>query len=189
MTTWLCCSVTTSCPALCEPVDRSTPGFPVLHHLPEFAQTHVHWVSDAISPSHPLLPSSPFAFNLSQHQGELPYAPAIPLLSIYPKELKAGSGRDICTPTFWATLYSIAKRKRWETWVLPLTCCLTQGHAHSLGTTCNQQLTYAKSKAWVQIRRAPPAPEFVTESGQDCLHPCWPGGNTPINCPHTNLLF
>ena len=41
---------------LCDPTDRSTPGFPVLHHLPELAQTHVHWVGDAIQPSHPLSP-------------------------------------------------------------------------------------------------------------------------------------
>ena len=47
------------------------PGFPVPYYLPEFAQTHVHWIGDAIQPSHPLLPSSPFAFNLSQHQGLL----------------------------------------------------------------------------------------------------------------------
>jgi len=46
-----------------------TPGLPVLHQLLEFAQTHVYWVSDAIQPSHPLLPPSPPAFNLSQHQG------------------------------------------------------------------------------------------------------------------------
>ena len=46
----------------------STPGFPVLYYLPEFAQTDAHWVSDAILPSHPLLPHSPPAFNLSQHQ-------------------------------------------------------------------------------------------------------------------------
>ena len=46
-----------------------TPGFPVLHYLLEIAQIHVHWVGDAIEPSHPLLPSSYFAFNLSQHQG------------------------------------------------------------------------------------------------------------------------
>ena len=45
------------------------PGFPVLYYLPEFAQTHVHWVDDAIQPSHPLLPSSPPVLNLSQHQG------------------------------------------------------------------------------------------------------------------------
>ena len=47
-----------------------TPGFPVLHYLPEFAQTHVHWVGDAIQPSHPLLPSSPFALNLSSDTGK-----------------------------------------------------------------------------------------------------------------------
>ena len=62
-------SVTQSCLTLCDPMDCSTPGLPVQHQLPEFTQTHVHWVSDAIQPSHPL--SSPFspAFNLSQHQG------------------------------------------------------------------------------------------------------------------------
>ena len=49
-------------------MDCSIPGFPVLHYLPELAQTHVHWVSDAIQPSHPLSPPSPLAFSLSQHQ-------------------------------------------------------------------------------------------------------------------------
>ena len=53
------------CPILCDPVDRSMPGFPVFHYLPEFAQTHVHWVSDAIQPSHPLSPPSPPALHLS----------------------------------------------------------------------------------------------------------------------------
>ena len=63
-----CCSVAQSCPTLCNPMDCSTPGFPVLHHLPEFTQTHVHWVGDAIQPSHPLWP--PFSCpHLSQHQG------------------------------------------------------------------------------------------------------------------------
>ena len=50
-------------------MDCSTPGFPVHHQLPEFTQTHVHWVGDAIQPSHPLSSPSPPAFNLSQHQG------------------------------------------------------------------------------------------------------------------------
>ena len=54
---------------LCNSMDCSTPGFPVLHYLVEFAQTHVHWVDDAIQPSHPLSSPSPPAFNLSQHQG------------------------------------------------------------------------------------------------------------------------
>ena len=58
-----------SCLTLCEPVDCSMPGFPVLHQLPELAQTHVHQVGDAIQPSHPLSLPSPPAFNLSQHQG------------------------------------------------------------------------------------------------------------------------
>ena len=62
-----CCSFMKSCPTLCNPMNGSTPGFPVLHYLLEFAQTHVHWFSDAIQPSHPLLPPSPPAFNLSQH--------------------------------------------------------------------------------------------------------------------------
>ena len=55
---------------LYRPIDCSTPGFPVLHNLLELAQTHVHLISDAIRPSHPLLsPSLAFAFSLSQHQG------------------------------------------------------------------------------------------------------------------------
>ena len=62
------CSVAESCLTLCDPMDCSTPGLPVLHHLPEFAQTHVHSVGDAIQPSHPLLPPSLPALNLSQHQ-------------------------------------------------------------------------------------------------------------------------
>ena len=62
-------SVTQSCPILCDPMNRSTPGLPVHHQLPESAQTYVHWVGDAIQPSHPLSSPSPPAFNLSQHQG------------------------------------------------------------------------------------------------------------------------
>ena len=62
-------SVTQSCPTLCDPMNRSTPGLPVHHQLPEFNQTHIHWVGDTIQPSHPLSSTSPPAFNLSQHQG------------------------------------------------------------------------------------------------------------------------
>ena len=64
-----CCSVSHSCPTLCDPMDFSTPGFPVFYHFPKLAQTHVHWVSDAIQPPYPLLAPSPFVYNLSQHQG------------------------------------------------------------------------------------------------------------------------
>ena len=62
-------SVAQSCPTLSNPMDCSMPGLPVHHQLPEFTQTHVQWVSDAIQPSHPLSSPSPPALNLSQHQG------------------------------------------------------------------------------------------------------------------------
>ena len=55
----------------CDPMNRSMPGLPVHHQFPEFTQTHVHWVPNAIQLSHPLLSPSPPAFNLSQHQGLL----------------------------------------------------------------------------------------------------------------------
>ena len=61
-------SVVQSCPTLCHPMNRSTPGLPVHHQLLEFTQTHVHWVSDAIQPSHPMSSPSPPAPNPSQHQ-------------------------------------------------------------------------------------------------------------------------
>ena len=61
-------SVAQSCPTLCDPMNHSTPGLPVHHHLPKFSQTHVHQVGDAIQPSHPLSSPSPPAPNPSQHQ-------------------------------------------------------------------------------------------------------------------------
>ena len=62
-------SVAQSCPTLCDAMNRSTPGLPVHHQLPESTQTHVHRVGDAIQPSYPLLSPSPPTLNLSQHQG------------------------------------------------------------------------------------------------------------------------
>ena len=70
-------SFSCSCLTLCDPIDCSTPGFPVLHHLPEFAQTHIHWVGDAIQPSYTLSSPSP-ASNLSQHQGFFPVSRLFP---------------------------------------------------------------------------------------------------------------
>ena len=66
---WRPCPVAQSCPALCHPMDCSMPDSPLLHHLPELDQIHVHWVSDGIQPSCPLLSPSPPALNLSQLQG------------------------------------------------------------------------------------------------------------------------
>ena len=64
-------SVLQSCPTLCDPMNCSTSCLPVHHQVPESTQTHVHWVGDAIQSSHPLLPPSPPALNLSQHKGLL----------------------------------------------------------------------------------------------------------------------
>ena len=64
-----CFLVTQSCLTLYDPMDCSTPGFPVLHHLPELAQTQVHWVGDVSQPSRSMSSPFPPAFNLSQHQG------------------------------------------------------------------------------------------------------------------------
>ena len=64
-----CYSITKLWSTFCDPMDCSRPGFPVLHCLLEFAQTHVHWIDDAIQPSHPLSPTSLPALNLSKHQG------------------------------------------------------------------------------------------------------------------------
>ena len=61
--------VTQSCLTLCNPMDCSMPGLPIIHHLLELAQAHVHQIGDAIQPSHPLSSPSPPAFSLSQHQG------------------------------------------------------------------------------------------------------------------------
>ena len=68
---WKLCLVAQLCPTLCDPMDCSTPGFPIHHQLLEFTQTHVHCISYAIQPSHPLSSLSPPTFNLSQHQGLL----------------------------------------------------------------------------------------------------------------------
>ena len=69
-----------SCVQLCvTPMDCSTPGFPVLHYLLKFAHIHVHWVSDAIQPSHPLLSPSPPALNLSKHLSNLSNESALPI--------------------------------------------------------------------------------------------------------------
>ena len=73
--------VTQSCPTVWDPMDCSTPGLPVHHQLPEFTQTHIHGVSDAIQPSHLRSSSSPPAFNLSQHQGPFQISHKITLIS------------------------------------------------------------------------------------------------------------
>ena len=87
-----CCSLAAQlCVALCDPMDCSMPGFLALHHLLEFAQTHVHWVEDGNQPSHPLSSPSPPALNLSQHQ-----------------DTSNESALHIVWPKFWNFSFSIS---------------------------------------------------------------------------------
>ena len=85
-------SVAQSCPTLCDPMNRSTPGLPVHHQLPEFSQTHVHRVSDAVQPSHPLASPSPLVWS------------KIPLL----EEAESESPRGACTTIFSIVLFTVA---------------------------------------------------------------------------------
>ena len=87
-----CCLAALLCPTLCDPMDCSTPGFPVFHHLLELAQTHVHWVSDATQPSYPLSSPSPLASNPSHHQ------------VFFPNELTL----RIRWPKYWSFSFSIS---------------------------------------------------------------------------------
>ena len=98
----LCCWVIRSCPILCDPTDCSTPGFPVLHHLPELAQSYVHRVGDATQPFHPLSSPSLPAFNLSQHQGLFKWVSS--LLQV----AKVLELLDAMTLVFWIMIFKSA---------------------------------------------------------------------------------
>ena len=92
-------SVFQLCPTLCNPMDCSSPGLPIHHQLPEFTETHVHWVGDAIQPSYPLSSPSPPAFNLSQHQG-----------------LSSESALHIRWPKYWSCSFSISPAVNIQDW-------------------------------------------------------------------------
>ena len=107
------CLVAKLCSTLCNPMDCCTPGFPVLHYVPEFAQTHVHWVGNAIQPSHLLLSPSP-AFNLSQHQGLFQWVSS-----------------SIWWPKYWSFSFSISPSNEYSgfiffriDWSTHLTCLI-----------------------------------------------------------------
>ena len=106
-------SVAQSCPTFCDPMNHSTPGLPVHHQLPEFTQTHVHQVSNAIQPSHPLSSPSPPAPNPSQHQ------------SLFPNE----STLHMRWPKYWSFSFSIIPL---ETGMLPKSAETGETSASSL---------------------------------------------------------
>ena len=99
-------SVAQSCPTLCDPMYRSTPGLPVHHQLLESTQTHVHWVGDAIQPSHPLSSPSPPAPNLSQHQGLFKWQYA--------------KGLTLILSVLWLSWQVLCRRFTWSDWNLEI---------------------------------------------------------------------
>ena len=100
-------SVPRSCPTLCNPMNLSTPGLPVHHHLSEFTQTHVHQVSDAIQPSNPLSSPSPPAPNTSQHQNLFQW---VRLMTEVMSE-EHESALHISWPKYWSFSFSISPSK------------------------------------------------------------------------------
>ena len=106
-------SVAQWCPTLCYPMDCSTPGFHVHHQLPELAQTHIHWVSAAIQPSHPRASPSPPTFNLSQHQG------------LFNESVL------IRWPKYWSFSFIISPSKEYSGLISFRTDCESNSHIHT----------------------------------------------------------
>ena len=131
------CSVTQSCLILCSPTHCSTPGFPVPHHLLELAQTHGHWVSDAIKPASPLSPPSLPALNLSQHQ-----------------DLSSELALHIRWPKYWSFSFSISPSNEYSglislriDWLDPLA---VQGTLKSLLHTTVQKHQFFRAQLSLQ---------------------------------------
>ena len=103
-------SVAQSCPTLCDPMNRSTPGLPVHHQLPEFTETHVHRVCDAIQPSHPLSSPSPPAPNPSQHQSLFQWVNILFLFLFHYSPLQGIEYSSLCytvEPCCFSVLYIV----------------------------------------------------------------------------------
>ena len=107
-----CFSVAKLCPTLCDPMDCSLPGFPVPYHLPEFTQIHGCWIGGAIQSSHPLPPSSLFAFNVSQHQG--PFQCHLSLNASLCALLSVSVLSNFCNP-----MYLFYRQKYWSGFPFP----------------------------------------------------------------------
>ena len=114
-------SVTQSCLTLCDPMNRTTPGLFIHHQLPESTQTHVHWVSDAVQPTHSLSSPSPPALNLSQHRGLFKWvSSSYQVAKVLELQLQHQSKRQqqLSTGKEWhmgpQTKNTEARMKRWE---------------------------------------------------------------------------
>ena len=131
-----CCSIAKLGPILCNPMNWSTPGFIALHYLLEFAQTHVHWVGDAIQPSHPLLPSSPLALNLFQNRGLFQW-----VSSLHPEKAMGPHSSTLAWKIPWmeepGRLQSMGLWRVRHNWVTSLSLsCIGEGNGNPLQCSC-----------------------------------------------------
>ena len=134
-------SVAQSCPTLCDPMNCSTPGLPVHHQLPEFTQTHIHQVGDAIQPSHPLSSPSPPAPNPSQHQ-------SLPMSQLF-----AWNGQSIGVSALASFLPKNTQDwspSEWTSWIsLQIQCNpyqITKGIFHRIKTNRHKKHMTSKSE-------------------------------------------
>ena len=130
------CSVTQSRLLLCDPVDYSTPGFPVFYHLPKLAQTHAHWVSDAIRPSHPLSSPSLPVLNLSQHQGLFKWVSS----SLGGQSIGVSASTSVfpVNSQDWSPL-------RWTGWTSLQSKGLTRVFSNTVGSQCEKLRPWQRS--------------------------------------------
>ena len=136
-----CCScpVTQSCSTVCDPGDYSMTVFPVLHYLPEFAQTHVHWDSDAIQPSHPLSPPSSLALN--------------PIIRVFPNELIFASGSQSIGVSASALVLPMNIQSWFPLGLTGLIFLLSRGLSRVFSSTIVQKHQFfgAQPSLWVQL--------------------------------------
>jgi len=166
-----CCSVAKSRPTLCNPMNCSTPGFPVLHLLQELAQTHMHWVSDAIQPSRLWPPPSPFALNLSQSQSVFQWvgsshqvAKVLELRMIDTKNDYGSLQKQFSNQLETMGKMDIPSFRLCHLHVVSAVCSWNPFHVSSIDliTLCSAHLSVLHSRSWTP--RAKMRNEFVLNS-------------------------
>ena len=154
-------SVAQSCPTLCDPMNCSTPGLPVHHQLPEFTQTHVHRVSDAIQPSHPLTSPSPPASNPSQHQRlfqwvnsshEVAKVLELALASVLPKKAQGWS------PSEWTGWISLQSKGLSRSFSLVLKRCITADSPRTVNYCLN--IIHFRTSSCLKLKTVSNMPTF-----------------------------
>ena len=154
------CSVTESCQILCHPMDCNTPGFPVLRCLLEFAQTHVHWVSDAIQPSHPLLP----LFLLLPQS--FPASGSLPLSQLF------ASGGQSIGASAWASVLPMNIQRWFSLELIGLMSLQSTGLSSIFSsTTAQKHQLFSVSFLYCPILTS--AHDYWKKHSFDCMDFCW----------------